>query len=505
MSGALPPSDKLLAPVPPPRVPDHVSDTAIEPPALTGVPRVVRGLRSRSNWLQLVRFGLVGGSGFIVNTAVYTFCLHVLDLHYLPSAVVAFCVAVTNNFLWNRLWTFSGSGTARAHVQGMRFLAVSVTALAAEPRAAHVVRAARPRQDPCADAGRLPGDADLVRRQQALDVRLTIRRAAIAALVAVALVATPALAADDAPALGQDDPAAQAGLEKQELTRRQAIAKARADERIDDWVSRYDGVTTSAGLDDAGNRWTVHFRVPGKDAGEIAQAVVDAHSGQVLEAWTGPQVAWKMARGYRDAFGHKLNRPAIWLAFCLAFLIVVIDWRRPLRLLNLDLLALIAFSFSLGAFNQGMIFWSVPLAYPPLLYLTGRLGWIGVKGRRQGAWTGRLPVWALAGLAVFLIGFRGGLNAYDSGVIDVGYAGIVGADRILSGTTPYGTIPERTGNGCGPKFRTATTAPTARRAAAASRSPSASTRTGPSTTRPTCRRWPRSAGRAAGTTSPRRT
>ena len=129
MSAALPPSDKLLAPVPPPRVPDHVSDTAIEPPALTGVPRVVRGLRSRSNWLQLVRFGLVGGSGFIVNTAVYAFCLHVLDMHYLPSAVVAFCVAVTNNFLWNRLWTFSGSGTARAHVQGVRFLAVSVTAL----------------------------------------------------------------------------------------------------------------------------------------------------------------------------------------------------------------------------------------------------------------------------------------------------------------------------------------------------------------------------------------
>ena len=265
-------------------------------------------------------------------------------------------------------------------------------------------------------------------------------------------MATPALAGDDAPTLGQDDPAAQAGLEKQELTRQQAIAKARADERIDGWVSRYDDVTTSAGLDDAENRWTVHFRVPGKDAGEIAQAVVDARSGQVLEAWTGPQVAWKMARGYRDAFGHKLNRPAIWLAFCLAFLVAVIDWRRPLRLLNLDLLALIAFSFSLGAFNEGMIFWSVPLAYPPLLYLTGRLGWIGVKGRRQGAWTGRLPIWALAGLAVFLIGFRGGLNAYDSGVIDVGYAGVVGADRILSGTSPYGTIPERTSDGCGPKF-----------------------------------------------------
>ena len=65
---------------------------------------------------------------------------------------------------------------------------------------------------------------------------------------------------------------------------------------------------------------------------------------------------------------------------------------------------------------------------------------------------GRLPIWALAGLAVFLVGFRGGLNAYDSGVIDVGYAGVVGADRILRGTSPYGTIPERTGDGCGPKF-----------------------------------------------------
>ena len=57
----------------------------------------------------------------------------------------------------------------------------------------------------------------------------------------------------------------------------------------------------------------MHFRVPGKDAGEIAQAVVDAHSGQVLEAWTGPQVAWKMARGYsaRSATSST-GRPSGW-------------------------------------------------------------------------------------------------------------------------------------------------------------------------------------------------
>ena len=103
-------------------------------------------------------------------------------------------------------------------------------------------------------------------------------------------------------------------------------------------------------------------------------------------------------------------------------------------------------------FNAGLIFWSVPLAYPPLLYLFGRLLWLGFgKGARPG-YTTRWPIWLVAGLAVFALGFRAGLNVWGSNVIDVGYASVVGADRLLDGRSPYGNMPQSTGKPCGTKY-----------------------------------------------------
>jgi len=92
--------------------------------------RAGRALRRPHNWLQLLKFSLVGGSGYVVNLAVYTLLLKAAGLHYLAAAVCSFLVAVTNNYTWNRLWTFRHQ---RGHVvfQGMRFFVVAVLALAA--------------------------------------------------------------------------------------------------------------------------------------------------------------------------------------------------------------------------------------------------------------------------------------------------------------------------------------------------------------------------------------
>src|SRR5918998_43093 len=91
------------------------------------VARTRGGLGRRHNWYQLVRFCIVGGSGFVVNLAVYTALLRGLGFHYLAAATCSFLIAVTNNYTWNRLWTFRGE---RGHVayQGMRFLVVSLLA-----------------------------------------------------------------------------------------------------------------------------------------------------------------------------------------------------------------------------------------------------------------------------------------------------------------------------------------------------------------------------------------
>jgi putative flippase GtrA len=87
-------------------------------------------LRRPHNWVQLAKFCAVGGSGYVVNLTVYALLLKGADIHYLLAAVGSFLVAVTNNYTWNRVWTFRHQ---RGHVayQGMRFLVVSLVALAA--------------------------------------------------------------------------------------------------------------------------------------------------------------------------------------------------------------------------------------------------------------------------------------------------------------------------------------------------------------------------------------
>ena len=181
--------------------------------------------------------------------------------------------------------------------------------------------------------------------------------------------------------------------------------------------------------------------------------MVEDTTGRVVEAWTGPQVAWKMARGGEGSFGGKtLLKPYVWLAFCLVFLLGLGDLRRPLSMRNLDLLALLGFTVSLAFFDRGEIFRSVPLVYPVLAYLVGRGLWVGF-GRRGPPLASVWPTWVLAAAAVFLLGFRVGLNLETPrGVIDVGLAGVVGASRILDGEAPYGNMPQRGDlEPCGPK------------------------------------------------------
>jgi putative flippase GtrA len=90
--------------------------------------RIHLGTRKPANWAQLVKFGLVGVTGYVVNLIVFALLTQAGDVHHIPAAVGAFCVAVSNNFLWNRHWTFQATEGHPAH-QGIRFFAVSVLAL----------------------------------------------------------------------------------------------------------------------------------------------------------------------------------------------------------------------------------------------------------------------------------------------------------------------------------------------------------------------------------------
>ena len=322
------------------------------------------------------------------------------------AAVCSFLVAVTNNYTWNRLWTFHGD---RGHVgvPGHALLLRRAAGAGREPRRARGADRARPGR------GRRPGDrdrarhADQLRRQQALDVsKKTLTRflrygilAAALAWPSVAdaattptgpvfdgqgnLVQTPFIPAPEPARLSER--ARRAHLPR--LPEGPGLARPLPDERPND-----------------PGRLRRRGRGPGRSTCGGARRArsptgrVDDRSGLVTEAWTGPQVAWKMARGGR----RRLRRPRRSTSRSSGSASAWSSWsgspisRRPLSLRNLDLLVLLSFSVSLWFFNRGDIFTSVPLAYPPLLYVIARMAWIGTTAtpRTARAPSGRSGCWS---------------------------------------------------------------------------------------------------------------
>ena len=154
-----------------------------------------------------------------------------------------------------------------------------------------------------------------------------------------------------------------------------------------------------------------------------------------------------MARGYPGAFGRNVDKLYLWLPMCAMFLLPFLPigfrrrriyFRRP-TLWHLDLCVLLFLSVSLAFFNRANLGLSVPLVYPPMVYLLVRMVLLAFgRGRPSKPLHLALPVSLIAVLLVGLVGFRIWFNVTDSNVIDVGYAGVIGANKILDGNPLYG-------------------------------------------------------------------
>jgi Glycosyltransferase family 87 len=163
----------------------------------------------------------------------------------------------------------------------------------------------------------------------------------------------------------------------------------------------------------------------------VADVEVSGLTGRVLKVWTGPQAGMLLARGIKPPMGRSLNSPWIWFPLAIVFMLPFVDPRRPFRLVHLDLLMLLGFGLSQIWFNRGEVNISVPLVYPFLAYLLGRMLFAGFRPRERREPLipfARVP-WLAVGLIALVI-FRIVLNLVDSSVIDVGYASVIGADRI---------------------------------------------------------------------------
>ena len=220
-----------------------------------------------------------------------------------------------------------------------------------------------------------------------------------------------------------------------------------------DELSEHGPHTTKATYED--DEWTVRFYVdetgavggrPTEEGKEVATVGVDDETWVLGYVYTGDQVGWNMARGVSGAYGKQANSWWVWLPLALAF--AAAFWRtdRLLSVRNLDIVALLGFLVSHGFYREGVVFEAVILWYPPLVYLFVRTLLMGFGIGERVEKTSNLPFGVLMVLAGLAGGLVLGLNV-DSRVIDVGYAGVVGADRILEGTIPYGNMPADVGTG----------------------------------------------------------
>ncbi|HEV3477139.1 MAG TPA: hypothetical protein VG127_06640 [Rubrobacteraceae bacterium] len=238
------------------------------------------------------------------------------------------------------------------------------------------------------------------------------------------------------------------------LTEEEAIRLAVADERVREELSRHGPHSTDATYADG--KWTVHFYVEesslvgGKPTGdgkkEVAQARIDDTSWVLDYVWVGDQVGWQMARGEYGAYGKQANYWWVWGPLALVFALAFVRTDRLFSLRNLDIVALLGFLVSHGFFREGIVYEAVLLWYPPLIYLLLRTLLMGFGIGERVERTSNFPTPLLLGLAGLAAGLVLGLNL-DARVIDVGYAGVAGADRILDGTIPYGNMPADVGTG----------------------------------------------------------
>ncbi len=270
-----------------------------------------------------------------------------------------------------------------------------------------------------------------------MPARPRIGLATIAAAVLLGLSPGAATAASDPanqpPFGGEDVPP----LVKQEGQRAPAGFELSAD-RVLELAGPGAGTPTVATRGE--DLWEVRFR--NEEAEVVRLVVVDDRSGEVIDVFTGEKIETELARGYEGAVAGKANSWWIWLPLCLLFVAPFVDPRRPLRLLHVDLLVLLGLSVSLYFFNRGEIEASVLLVYPVLGYVFARMLGLGFdRGPGRGRDGPLLPLakpsWLVAGIAVLAI-FHVGYQAAEGKVIDVGIAGVIGADRLTDGEDVYG-------------------------------------------------------------------
>jgi hypothetical protein len=231
------------------------------------------------------------------------------------------------------------------------------------------------------------------------------------------------------------------------MTARQAEKLALSDPKMQRVLKKYKGSYHRIFLKGK-YLWQLSIYKKGKPLTEVGQLVIDDASQKIRESWDAPYVQWTMARGIDGAFGRSITNPWLWGGLLVLFLVPFVGF-RPLRGPPVPLLLLAGFTAPLAFFNNARLDWAVPLSFGLLLSLFVWGLWRSLlRPRRESVPTRILvPTGVLLVLGAGLLVFRIVLNVTDGNVIDVGYAGVVGADKIGHGLSAYGAFPSNVGTG----------------------------------------------------------
>lgn len=85
---------------------------------------------SKKERVRFLKFAFVGVTGTIVDFGIMNLMSLVFGLPLVWAQAISFTIAVFNNFLWNRFWTYPDSRSKAAHHQLLQFILINVVGIA---------------------------------------------------------------------------------------------------------------------------------------------------------------------------------------------------------------------------------------------------------------------------------------------------------------------------------------------------------------------------------------
>ena len=67
---------------------------------------MIEKIKNNKLMMQILKFGIVGGTSFIIDYGIFTILSQLLHVHYLISSILSFSISVIYNYILSIKWVF---------------------------------------------------------------------------------------------------------------------------------------------------------------------------------------------------------------------------------------------------------------------------------------------------------------------------------------------------------------------------------------------------------------